>query len=342
MDSVSPTIGDRTLDRFLSYRIESNLFTADDAWEVKLAKPGFTANAGDRCEVYVNGTLELTGITDKVSLRSDKDGVKLTLSGRDLMGLLTDSYAEDYRQKTGEKLEALAERLLANVPYINRKDIVYGVGDKSRAVPLTQKEEEFDFTEVEPTKTIFEILKEYALARGMLFFSLPDGKIVFGQPATSGEPAFFIHQKAKSTNVLEGEKTDDISRRYSKVTVMGQRQGDDLFGAEEVNFSATVTDDDFPVKPKPFVAQGTHDGLAPAKYAAILMSRQQFEGFSLTYKTSGHSQNGKNWTVNAVCRVEDDLLDVYGDYLVYERVFEMGRQGVFTTVKLSKLGLLPV
>lgn len=344
-DKVTLQIDDQRIENFLSYRVESNLFNAADTFDLTLANPGQDVKEGARCRLYVNDQLELNGIIDRISENSTKTENSLKVEGRDLMGLLVDSYAKDFADKKGETLSALAQRLLADIPFINRKAIQYGKGSKDRAVPLTGKEEDFEFTEIEPSQTVFETLKKYALSRGMLFFGLPDGTINFGEPVTSGKAEYtlILKKDGKFNNVLSAQRTRDISQRYKTVTITGQRQGTDEYGPEDINISATVTDETFPFV-KPFVATADHDGQDPARYAKVLMEKQQFAGRSLIYKTYGHSQNGKNYQVNAVCHVSDDCstYKIEDNFLIYARTFEMSRQGVFTVLRLSRLGVLPV
>ncbi|MBI5550752.1 MAG: hypothetical protein HY911_04535 [Desulfobacterales bacterium] len=343
-DSVMLQLADRQIERFVSYRINSDLFEAADAFELNLSGAGVTVTEGEPCRLFVNGRLELVGIVDKVSEQFAKDEAAMTIEGRDLMGLLVDSYAEDFEDREGESLTALAQRLLATVPFINRKAIIYGRGSKDRAVPLTAREDEYEFTEVQPKRTVFEVLRSYALARGMLFFAMPDGTLVFGEPRTSGAAEFRLVRRrfpsGRQNNVLNGERVRDISRRYSKVTAIAQRQGTDSAEVDDINASGTVTDAGFPFY-KPFVATVEHDGQDPQRYARVLMDKQRFEGFTLSYRTVGHSQQGRNFQTNAVCRVLDEPWGIDTDYLIYGRTFERSRQGVFTTVKLSKLGVLP-
>jgi prophage tail gpP-like protein len=341
-DKVALHINNQKIEDFISYRIEANLFSAADAFELTLADRNVKVKAGDTCQLYVNGGLELSGIVDAAPKSFDKSGVTLTVRGRDFMGLLADTYAEEFITLKDYTLKELAEKLLTPISYINRKKIQYGEGNKNRAVPLTETEEDFEYTQIDPARTVFEMLKEYALSRGMLFFSLPDGTLVFGQPRTSGKAEYtLIHKKkGQNNNVLSGEKTDDISRRYSKVTIMGQRQGTDSWETEDINVSAGLEDDDYPFY-KPFVGTTEYDGQNPEKYARILMDKQRFQGWTLSYKVPGHSLNNRNYTINAVCRVEDEILEISGDFLIYERVLEMSRQGVFTSLKLSHLGVLP-
>lgn len=337
-DKVSLVINNLKIENFLSYRIESDLFVSDDAFEITLANPGTDIPEGARCKLYVNDQLELNGITDRISNSYDKSGSKLSIEGRDLMGLLIDSYCEEFPTLENVTLKEIAERLLADVPFINRKNITYGKGNKNRAVPLTKTEDEYEFTQISPYSTVFEELKKHAIARGMLFFSMPDGTLIFGEPMTSGKSEYTL---IKGKNIIEAERVRDISKRYKTVTVTGQQQGTDLFEPDDINIEGMVEDADFPFA-KPFVAQAEHDGQDPQKYAKILMEKQQFEGFTLSYKTHSHSQNGKNYQVNAVCHVKDEKFSIDDDFLIYGRTFEMSRNGVFTTLKLSKLGILPV
>jgi prophage tail gpP-like protein len=259
------------------------------------------------------------------------------------MGLLVDSYAEDFKDIPNESLSALTQRLLAKIPFINRKRIIFGAGSKDRAVPLTAKDEDFDFTEVEPARTVFEILKQHALSRGQLFFSMPDGTFVFGQPRTSGAARYVLISRldGADNNVIEADRTRDISKRYSKVVATGQRQGTDAWDLDDINVFATVEDPTFPFY-KPFVVAVDHDGQHPERYARVLMDKQRFEGFTLSYKTAGHSQAGRNWQVNEICRVIDDPWQIDADHLIYGRTFELSKtDGVTTTLLLSHPGVLP-
>ena len=340
-DKISLQISGKRIENFLSYRVNSNLFEVADSFSLSLANPHITIAEGARCKLYVNDRLELNGIADRISERYDKSTRSLTVDGRDLTGLLVDSYAEDFTGKKNESLKALTRRLLAPIPFINRSAIIFGKGSKDRAVPLT-KTEDFEFTETSPAETVFEKLKQYALARGMLFFSLPNGTLVFGEPLTSGRAKFLLmcRKNGADNNIIEAERVRDISQRYSKVTVTGQRQGTDALTPEAINVSAGVVDRTFPFY-KPFVAGTEHDGQSPKQYAGSLLERQQFEGFSLRYKTYGHSQNGKNFQVNSVCHVSDEIYGIEEDFLIYARTFEMSKQGVFTNLRLSRLGVLP-
>lgn len=343
-DNISLVIGDQVIENFISYQVESDLFVAGDAFKLDLVNPEIEIKEGARCRLEVNGVRELEGIIDRIVEGYSKAGRKLTIEGRDLMGLLVDSYCEEYITLEDITLKALAQKLLKNIPFINTKEIIYGKGNKDRAVPLSTKEEDYEFAQIEPGQTVFEVLRNYALSRGMLFFNHPDGTLIFGEPVTSGSPDYTLICRKDGTgnNIMSSERVRDISKRFSKVTITGQKQGADDREVDDINFEGTVEDKSFPFK-KPFVATLEFDGQNPKKFANILMDKQKFDGFELSYKTNGHSQDGKNFQVNSICHVIDEIYGYDDDFLVYGRVFEMSkRDGVTTTLKLSRLGEMPV
>jgi len=346
-DKVALHIDNHRIENFQSYTIESDIYTADDAFSLELANPDIQVKEGHRCELYVNGELEMTGIIDRISKSYDKAGVKLKVEGRDLMGLLVDSYCEEFITLQGVKVKALAERLLKKVPFINREKIIYQedfsgkLKKKARGgSSIALMDAPHNFSQIEPGMTIFDALKDYAGSRGMMFFCLPDGTMVFGKPKEKDEPVFSITstKDGKDNNALEGEIVKDISKRYSKITVIGQQQGTDGIDTNAINTKATIFDKDFPFY-KPMVAKNNNDYQSPKLHARMLLEKSRHQGLQLIYKVPGHSQNGRNWTINELCSVKDEVLAVEGTYLIYGRTFEMSKQGVYTNLKLGIPGV---
>lgn len=348
-DKVELLVDKQKIENFLSYTIEADIYTADDAFSLDLANPEIEIKTGQRCELWVNNTRELTGIIDRISKSYDKQGVKLKVEGRDLMGLLVDSYCEEFFTCEGMTVKALAERLIKTVPFIQRSDIVYQENirgnlkkKKGRSGAVSILDTAHTFTQIEPGQTIFEVLKTYAGSRGMMFFAMPDGTFVFGKPKDAGEAEFFFTTKKsdpKENNVLEGSLEDNISRRYRKVSVIGQQQGTDSTSASAVNTKASVTDSTFPFY-KPYVATDNNDARSPKLRAQMIMEKQKYEGWHLTYKVPFHSQNGRNYAINALCHVTDEVLGLDGDYLIYGRTMERSKQGSYTTVKIGFPGAI--
>lgn len=355
-DSVALAIDNTHIENFLSYKIEADIYTADDAFTLELANPETAIKTGQRCELYVNGQLELTGISDRRIRRYDKAGLKLTVEGRDLMGLLVDSHCETFPTVQGKKLKALAEMLLKDIPFVNRMPVIYHDEAAQIRGKLKGKKKTVDnplagfqdtpqaLAHIEAGMTVFEVLRTYAASRGVMFWAMPDGTMVFGKPRATGEPQFSItmSRDGSNNNATHAEETDDISKRFSRVTVLGQQQGQDDFGmaADKILTKGIAVDAAFPFR-KPFVTKDNNDAQSPKMRARFLLEKQRHEGYQLAYTVPGHSQNGRNWQINELCRVKDDILGIDGVYLIYGRTLELSRQtGKTTTIKLGPPGLI--
>jgi prophage tail gpP-like protein len=334
--------------------VEADIYIADDAFSLEVANPEAVLTPGQRCELYVNDELELTGIIDRCTRQYDKRGLTYRIEGRDLMGLLVDSYCEEFETVENMLLSDLAEKLLKSVPYINRKAIEYQeniVGKlKGKKRTVDTPDEGFMDTpqrisQIEPGMTVFEVLKNYAASRGLMFFANPDGSFVFGRPKVSGEPLFTLTNTKSGigNNILSAEETNDISKRYSKVTVIGQRQGqeEDNLDSEVINTPPGVEiDATFPFY-KPYVSVDNNDSQSPPLHARMIMEQQRHQGYRLSYTVQGHSQSGKNWQINELCQVRDEVLGVDGVYLIYGRTLSRSKKaGTITRLQLGTPGVV--
>lgn len=337
-DSVELLIGGSRINGFKSYSVESDIFKGADAFTLELRDTGMDLSKEVRCQLRVNRETELMGIIDSVE--------RNVISGRDLMGLVADAYVEEFISLDNMSLKALAEKLLAKVPFINRKKIIYGKGSKLRALDTAPGDDTYEFTQLKPGDMVFDVLRDHALREGRVFFSMPDGTFVFGSPKTSGEAEFHIVRRlsGRGNNVKDGWKTVNRAAEYSEIRVLGQ-EGGEAWDTGGGNTLATVRNPGFPYH-KPYVAVAEMDGGDPKKYAGILLSKQMFQGFGLTYIVPGHSQGGRNWQVNSIVNVLDEhpQVDIRGDYLAYSRTFRRSdgeSAGTETELKLSPLGALP-
>lgn len=100
----------------------------------------------------------------------------------------------------------------------------------------------------------------------------------------------------------------------------------------------SVTDPTFPFY-KPLVVTDNNDARSPKLHAQMLMEKQKYAGFQISYRVPFHSQNGENYKINEICHIEDEVLALDGDYLIYGRSFEMSKQGSYTTLKIGLPGM---
>lgn len=353
-DSLVLQMDGKRIENFLSYKVEADLYTAADAFTLELAQPETVVKAGQLCELWVNEQQELTGLIDRRIKRYDKQGLKLTVEGRDLMGLLVDSHCETFPTVQGKKLSELADMLLRDIPFIKRSRIIYQDEAAQIRGKLKGKKKTVDnpmagfmetaqrLARIEPGMTVFEVLRTYTASRGLMFWNMPNGTLVFGRPRAKGEPQFTLttSRQGSANNVTVGEEIDDISKRYSRVTVIGQQQGANDIAVTGIGTKATAEDKQFPFR-KPYVARDNNDAQSPALRARFLLEQQRHEGYRLTYTVPGHSQNGRNWQINELCRVKDEILGIDDVYLIYGRTLELSRdRGKTTTLKLGPPGLI--
>lgn len=346
---------------FLSYTVESDLYIADHAFSLELANPEIEILKGSQCRLHVNDQLELVGVVDRRLRRCDKQGRKQVIEGRDLMGILVDAYCEEFVTIQGKTLGQLAEFLIGPnaatgrpaLPFINRKMIIGQTGlagklDKRRRRGTADFMAFFDTPEplrqIAPGQTVFQVLQTYALSSGVMFYGLPDGTFVFDRPVTSGSIDYHIvfNGRGEGNNATAGEVDENIAKGYSKVTVIGQQQGQESFNMDttKTQVKAPVSDPTFPFY-KAFVQCTTHDSQSPKQHARLILERMRHEAQRITYEMPRHSQNGKNFTVNHLASVQDEIHDINGTYLVTGRAYKLDKSnGPTTTLKLSLPGIV--
>jgi len=83
-----------------------------------------------------------------------------------------------------------------------------------------------------------------------------------------------------------------------------------------------------------------NDSQTPALHARMLLEKQRHEGYSLSYTLPLHAQNGRNWTINELCAVNDEMLGIRKTMLVFNRRFRRTKQGSWTEIKLGPPGLV--
>lgn len=350
MENLILKIGPHQISNFISYRIDSDLYKPAAAFRLELPPTSLKISAGQLCELYINGSRELTGIADRVSKSVSKEGESLTIEGRDLMGLLIDSYCEKFDELRGITLKAVTEKLLAKIQHINTKNILYEknlVGKmktkKKSTSPLSILNAIQDFPKIDVGMTVFEALKTISFSLGLLFYCLPDGTFVYGRPKAGGSATFKIQllKNGSGNNAIRGEVTDDISQRYSHVYVVVQQQNWDG-PSKPLNDKIPAIDRDFPFY-KPFVTQYYDNSMSASRYARVILEKMRRKGFHLLYEVARHGQNGINWKINELCEVNDEALDIRGTFLVYGRTFRMSKQnGPTTMIRLGLPGLVNI
>lgn len=350
--SVALIIGDRSYSSFLSYEVDSNVLIPADAFSCRIARADAGIKAGDRFRLVVNERLELSGLIDKVTAQYSKGSQELRVEGRDLMGLIVDSSVEEWKTVTQVTLKDLAERLLKNIPYLDKSNVIYGDEKKDAGLSKPKKvktdaggfgDTSTSVCDYEPGISVFEALSDYAQRHGLLMWMKPDGTLVFGELKDRNKPPEFSFYTYKGSaraknNVISTALTDDISKRYSQLTVVAQVQGTDSLGAGGQDVIKKALDKNFPFR-KPLVIQAQCSGESAAvKQAEWELKKREAEGWRLELVVAGHSQDGMNYKANSVCYIKDEVLGLDGAYLILGRKFTLDRsEGPRTHLTIGKL-----
>jgi prophage tail gpP-like protein len=349
-------------DNFKSYSIDSDLLYAACSFSLELSplmseRVNIPIEVGQRCKLFINGHLELNGFIDTVEGDDKKDSRTLRVSGRDLMGLLVDACCELSDCEALEEVSLLtaAQKMVRKLPVISRNPpgMQEGLPD---VIPL-------GILQIEPGMKIFEILSRYASMRGLIFYSMPDGTLIFGKPKRyrfaedpktkhqlvrgngdvwfPADPIWYLirRKSGKGNNIESISYKRDISKASSIVNVVSQGAGMEGFGQCEA--SASFSNSDFPPKLyKPLVITQNGDLNSPAALAKLTVEKMRREMLSITCEVAGHSQNGSNWAINNFVSLIDEVNGFRGDFLIYGRTFAASKEdGMKTTLRLAKGGL---
>ncbi len=345
-DNAALNINGVKIEHFKSFSVSADIYTADCSFQMELSNPETVISAGERCDLSINNTKELTGLIDKPSRKWSKNETHFGIEGRSLMGLLVDTYCTQAMDLENTTIKSLANTLLKNVPYINTKDIVYEqdvigrLKGKPKMGVFANADNAYAYSKIEPGMTIFDVLKQYATSRGLMFFGLPDGTFVFGTLKSQGDPVYTLtlRKDGQNNNVMEAECSEDFSKRYSDIYILAEQQGTTNIWGNACNPHDSVTDLTFPFK-KPFVGRNNYgDSMSCKKYAGMILDKQKHDAFNATYKVPGFSQNGKNWAINQVVHIDDEVNGLNGSYLIHGRTFELSKSGSFTTLRVGLLG----
>lgn len=346
MDKIELIFGsqDKKISKFLSYRIDANLFTPSDGFELTFAMPDFIIKEASKVVLKVNGIIEHTGVVDHLSEGVDEQGgVTLKLTGRDLMGLIYDDYISEFIDLETQTLKQVADRLFQGIPYLERSQVLYQNGiDQTTANQLSEDPNDppQDYLHLDPGVTKGDFLQTFAGRRGQLFFMLPGGTFVFGRPLAKGAPLFefFLLQQGEKNNILKLTRDRNSSKRYRDIIVLteGQQLDDD-----DPNGSSTLTDPDAPLA-KTLVANVPGDNKTPDQEARRLLEKQQRQALTVSITVPGHSWQGNNYTINKFARVACDQLNTPLDanLLLTGRTLTMDKQtGPRTDLRLNLPGV---
>lgn len=211
------TLGGMAYAGWTDVSIETSIDSVSGGFDLTLSareKTGVTEwpiARGMACTVTLGGETLITGWVDSVERRIAAEDYAISVRGRDKAGDLVDCSATNSPGSwRGKKLEAIAAEIAAP----------FGIalvieGDTGKA---------FEKFALQPQETAFAAIERMARYRGLVCWSTGDGRVIIGNPGTSGAIAGRIEEGA---NVLSASAGDEGSERFSEYLVKGQASGSD-------------------------------------------------------------------------------------------------------------------
>jgi len=339
---VRLVVGGRSRDEWSGISLDADLFVPADDFNLTLdaLKTGYLAelHVGDPCQVFVAGELVLTGRIDQVRPVVSKRSRSLAVTGRDLAGALVDCSL-----LPSEWDEADLARIA--------RDVCPPLGVANVRVQGATLEP-FEHEQVNPGETPWALLSRLAEKQQVGLWLDVDGTLVIGRPTASSSSKRLYHsthpRRAGRNNVMRLELVEDLSRRFSQVTVLGQDQGTDNLSGLDVSEieNQTVQDEELigrgVYRPLVIVDPDIEDTAQATKRARYELNRGKLAGWQLRALVAGHAQNGRVWRPGELVRVDCDDLGLAGDYLLTGRELRFDNQdGRTTELRLALPGVWP-
>ncbi len=271
-----------------SYEIDSDLMIAADAFTLTMPATDnplpSAIQEGVPVRLSVGGKRVLQGHVDEIDEPIGRRQSTITLTGRDQAAVLLDCSAPIFsaRQIGLEEIIAKLVRPLG----ITRIRI------EAEATQIREK------VNVEPGDTAWSALQMAAEANGLWPWFEPDGTLVVGGPDYSTEPVaeLVCRRDGKGNNMMDPRRVRTINERFSEVTVLGQRGGDESREGRN-NVKATARDESMTWHRPKIVCDHEADTEAVAlARARKILTDSRLASFSFTCLVQGHhTKNGVLW-----------------------------------------------
>ncbi|OHX12287.1 phage tail protein [Chromobacterium sphagni] len=329
-NTLSLQIASRQHSDWTHYSIDSDLTVPADGWQVALGLPGGVfppeVEPGAMIKVMVGEETVLMGRVDDISHSVASDSHQLSLSGRDLAGMLLDCSAPLLTAKNMTLQDVL-------------DNVVRPLGISKVRVDAKGRGQ-IEKISVDPGNSAWDVLSRAAQANGLTAWFDPDGTLVVGGPDYS-QPAsarLILRRDGKGNNVISLSETRSHAQRYSELTLLGQGHGQALTPGRHRLQHQSYDSDVCYHKPRIQVEPDAASQAELAARADKMLADARLAGYTLSATVAGHRDSrGQLWTPGQRIEVESEPHGVNGSYFLMARTFEGGRgQGSTTRLTLKE------
>ena len=339
---------------WLSYRVESDMFTSADAFTMRVAPTAeyldFFRIPGHPCRIYYGDNLIMTGLIDATPVTVGDHGPQIELTGRDLGGLLDD--AAPLLNLTNQSLRMILEKLIAahsgDIPGIvtDAGANVYGLVGKKvkkrRPMKTYQpygSDRRFKST-TQPGETIWTVANRLGKHIGMTPWMMADGRLCMSRPNYYQDTLGKLFVKTDSngnttdSNVTAMSRSPDVGSRYSDYTCLGQgRAHATSSGKDLAGFKASARDPSRAFwwdsvsrrrqKIKVITVRNTSDKQHLVRYARTEMEEAVIKSYNMTATVEGHEvyPGGPLWAVDTLVDVEFGPKKIDAPHYIRRRQF---------------------
>lgn len=321
-DPIKLLIGGHAHQEWESYRIDSDLLSPADDWNMIVSTadgaplPDFVAEGADVTVMLGEDTL-LSGLVDTITEDVEKRGSYVELYGRDRGSLLLDCSAPILSLQ----LATLEQIINKAVQPLGIKKVEY------RAKPAAPRQK----VHTEPGQSVWEWLQSACEANQVWPWMAPDGTLVIGAPDYTTAPVadLILRRSGQGNNVKRIQRTRSLHHSYSEITVLGQSAGTGDVGHNTIK--GVATDDTVPLYRPRVVVDGNCESSDLAEHRAKkLMADGRMQREQLTVTVEGHrvttsSGSGAPWAPGMRVHVLSEPHGIDAVYYVIRRTFTLSR-----------------
>jgi prophage tail gpP-like protein len=195
--------------------------------------------------------------------------------------------------------------------------------------------EKLKYFAIQEGQTVFDVLNQLARIRGLIIISDAGNNIIFTRAGTEK-----IKTKLElGKNIKRGNRTGNITDRYSQYIVKGQTPGNDEWnGVKAAQQTATVSDDTVSrYRPLIIQAEDTMTGSEVEKRATWERNTRMGKSQKLkyVYLMSWHHAAGL-WEPNKLVSIKDDFVGINDELIIVSVNYMLNEQGKSTEIELTR------
>lgn len=348
------------VDNWLSYEVESDMFTPADAFTLRVAPTAeyldFFRIPGHPVRIYYGQNLIMTGIIDATPTNVGDHGPEIELTGRDLAGLLVDD-AAPLLNLTNQSLRMILEKLIAahsaDIPGIitDASADAYGLVGKRikkrrpmRTYAPYSADRRFK-SKTQPGEKIWGTIDRLAKHIGMTAWMTSDGKLCISRPNYFQDSLGKLFVKIDDEgNTVDSNclmsRTPDIGDRYSDYTCLGQGRAHATSSGKDIaGFKSTARDPSRAFwwdsvsrrrqKINVITVKNTSSKAHLTRFARTMMEQAACRSYNMTATVAGHEvyPDGPLWAIDNLVDVEFGPKAINDTHYIVRRRFAYDIEG---------------